>query len=254
MEAVSRKPLQGIGNILRFNWHFYAAVIVALAVLHLIKWFLPPVLHPFIGIVALLIILTTVASLFASVYVYDLSGLYDLNWLKLSVKPGAPMANIHAGFDETSALLAQKYPQATLTVFDFYDPKKHTEVSIKRARKVYPPYPGTRAISTINVPLPSQSVDAVFCILSAHEIREDGERSFFFAQLREALKSDGRIVVVEHLRDLPNFLAYSIGAFHFHSGATWRQTFSSAGLCIERQQKLTPFITVYTLQKNGNPS
>lgn len=254
MEDVNRKPFQGIGNILRFNWHFYAWVLVVLVILHFVKRFGTPAIHPALGLAEGLILLTTVVSLAVSTYVYDLSGLYRLDWLAIDVKGGDRLVNVHAGFDETSFLLAKKYPQALLGVLDFYNPKKHTEVSIRRARKAYPAYPGTTAVSTTAVPLPAQSVDVVFCILSAHEIRDNKERSVFFQQWERALNDDGRIVVVEHLRDGPNFLAYSIGAFHFHSAAVWKQTFSSAGLHIERQQKLTPLITVYYLQKNGNSS
>lgn len=254
MEAVSRKSFQGIGNILRFNRHFYAWVVVALAVLWLLKGFEAPVLHSFVVVAGWLLFFTTLNSLLVSFYVYDLSGLYNLDWLNLDINPGAQLVNIHAGFDETSSLLMQKYPQASLTVFDFYDPEKHTEASIKRARKAYPAYPGTKATSTASLPQTANSVDVIFCILSAHEIRAHEERAVFFQQLRYALKEDGRIVVVEHLRDAANFLAYSVGAFHFHSAATWQQTFSSAGLVANSQQKLTPFITVYYLQKNGTAS
>lgn len=254
MEALSRKPFQGTGNILRFNWHFYAGVMVALTVLYAVKRFGPAALHPFTGIAGVLMILTTVSSLLVSFYVYDLSGLYNLEWLKLAVKPGAEIVTIHAGFDETSRLFAKKYPQAALKVFDFYDAEKHTEISIKRARKAYPAYPGTKAISTAALPLPAQSVDVIVCLLSAHEIGDGKERSLFFGRLCNALKDGGRIVVAEHLRDAANFLAYSIGAFHFHPAAAWKQTFSSAGLFVEREQKLTPFVTVYYLQKNGSAS
>lgn len=250
MEALNRKPFQGIGNILRFNWHYYAAVFVALVLMHLVKSFTSPSLHPFIGLTGLLLILATFVSLAVSFYIYDLSGLYNLRWLNIEVKTGAQLLNVHAGFDETSALLAAKYPRASLTVFDSYDPQKHTELSIKRAKKAYPAYANTQVVSTSSMPLRENAIDVVFCVLSAHEIRDSEERTFFFQQLYKALKKDGKIIVVEHLRDWLNFLAYAIGAFHFHSATKWKKTFSSAGLVIEREQKLTPFIRAYYLQKN----
>lgn len=254
MEAVNRKPFQGIGNILRFNWHFYALVIGLFALLQVIKWLAPSPFHPYIVVAGTVLLLTTVISLVVSYAVYDASDLYNLGWLDTAIKPCGQMVNIHAGFDETSALLAHKYPEARWRVFDFYNPQKHTEVSIKRARQACPPYPGTEGVSTEDLPLTEQSVSVVFCILSAHEIRDARERSLFFRQLQKSVKEDGRIVVVEHLRDLPNFLAYSIGAFHFHPARRWEKTFSAAELFVGRRQKLTPFVTVYYLQKNGNPS
>ena len=52
------------------------------------------------------------------------------------VQHTANITNINAGFDETSYILDDKFPNATIKAFDFYDAEKHTEASIKRARKV----------------------------------------------------------------------------------------------------------------------
>jgi hypothetical protein len=65
--------------------------------------------------------------------------------------------------------------------------------------------------------LQAETIDQIFVLLSAHEIRDRQERAIFFSRLKESLKSEGSIVVLEHLRDLPNFIAYTIGFFHFFS-------------------------------------
>jgi SAM-dependent methyltransferase len=247
METVNRKPLQGAMNIIRFNWHFYLVAAGATAILLYTAKFLTPLLQLLIMIIALCIIMTLLTSLAVSYYIYDRSPLYSLDWLPAVTPPHLHIVNIHAGFDETSALLAQKFPGTVLTVLDFYDPQLHTEVSIRRARKAYPAYPGTQTISTANVPLAPQSVDHIYLILAAHEIRSDTERAQFFRQLRNALRTGGRITVVEHLRDINNLLAYNIGAFHFLSRRTWLNTFAQAGLQVDNEFSLTPFIAIYTL-------
>src|SRR5439155_13733602 len=117
-----------------------------------------------------------------------------------------------------------------MIVFDFYDPAKHTEASIRRARKAFPPFPGTLSISTGHIPLENCSAGKIFAILSAHEIRNAEERNAFFCELNRMLSASGRIVVVEHLRDSANYLAYNIGAFHFHSRSAWQSTFQAARL------------------------
>ncbi len=94
----------------------------------------------------------------------------------LNIGTGKQLVNINAGFDETSLLLKEKYPDSDLIVFDFYDPVKHTEISIERARKAYPQFPGTTKISTNNIPLKDNSADYIFLLLAAHEIRNDEER------------------------------------------------------------------------------
>ncbi len=250
METVRRTAFQGVINIVRFNWHFYVLALSLVAGLLCAAFFLPfPLSWIFFGFV-LAIISGTFISLFVSWYVYDHSRLYELNFLKpLQISSSQTLVNVNAGFDETSGILHSKYPDASLAVFDFYDPKKHTEVSIERARKTYPPYPGTKTISTKAIPLRENSADVIFLILAAHEIRNHNERVGFFRQLKNALKEDGKIVVVEHQRDLQNFFAYTIGFFHFFSNAIWKRTFKDSGLNIVSETKHTPFLSIFILQK-----
>jgi SAM-dependent methyltransferase len=252
MERITRKPFQGITNIVRFNWHYYVIAFTVIIFLLFARNYLAPAFRVVALVVLLLAIISIIISLFVSWYIYDHSDLYSLQWLNnLSIGSGKQLVNINAGFDETSALLMQKYPGTHLVVFDFYDPVKHTEISIERARKAYPPYPGTKTISTGNIPLEVNSIDYIFLVLAAHEIRKDEERIEFFRQLGMALKTGGKIIVTEHQRDLNNFIAYNIGFLHFFSPATWKHTFSRAGLSIETWFKLTPFITTFVLEKNG---
>jgi len=244
-----RKPGQGVANIIRFNWHFYAVAGAALATGGVALGALPAAVQPFalglLGLVALVII----ASLVVSFYVYDVSDLYALHWL--TGLEQARILNINAGFDETSGILQHKFPNCQLTIADFYNPQTHTEVSIQRARRAYPPVPGTVAIGTYQLPFADSAFDAVVAILSAHEIRDDHERAAFFRELRRVTSPTGRIFVTEHLRDWNNFMAYTVGFFHFHSRATWLRTFEQAGLVVVQATKTTPFITTFIL-KNGN--
>lgn len=231
--------VKGVMNIIRFNWHFYVIAMICIAGLILLH-------QPFIiG----LIVLSITVSLGVSWYVYDYSDLYTLNWL--DIPSPAEVVNINAGFDETSVLLSAKYPTAKLTVFDFYDPVKHTAVSIERARKAYAAYPGTITITTASIPLPSASADVIVLMLAAHEIRDRVERGIFFTQLKGCLRDKGQIIVLEHLRDMPNFIAYNIGFFHFFSKQTWMHTFNVAGLVVVKETKLTPFLSAFILQRNG---
>ena len=92
----------------------------------------------------------------------------------------------------------------------------------------------------------------VFVILAAHEIREEQERIQFFKELRRIVKSKGSIYITEHLRDIPNFLAYNIGFFHFYTRSTWLKTFQKAALNVEKEIKITPFISTFILSKNGS--
>jgi ubiquinone/menaquinone biosynthesis C-methylase UbiE len=253
MGKVNRKPIQGVWNIIRFNWQFYALAVGLIIVLYIGTRYLGPSIEEFFLPLSLIIFGPMFISLVASAYVYDFSGLYKLRWLDgLGIRPGGSMININAGFDETSILLKEKFPQAELAVLDFYDPLKHTEVSIKRARKAYPPYPETQQVTTGKLPFADNSGNTIFIIFSAHEIRDEAERTVFFQELYRILKPGGKLIITEHLRDFPNFLAYNIGFFHFHARATWRTTFNKAALTLVREKKITPFVSTFLLEKNGN--
>lgn len=244
-----RKPFQGVWNIIRFNWHFYV-LSLSLAIALWAFSLASTSIHLYFTLVpAITILLVTLISLLVSTYVYDISNLYSLKWLdKLNLDKPDSLVNVNAGFDETSVLLEKKYPDVELSVLDFYNPTEHTELSIKRARKAYPPYPNTLSITTNKIPLEDNSIAIVFVVLSAHEIRNHYERAIFFKELRRILKTDGKIVVTEHLRDIPNFLAYTIGFLHFHSRKTWLQTFEDANLKVSKELKITPFLTTFVLQ------
>lgn len=250
--AAIRKPLQGVYNILRFNWHFYLlSVALSLGILFLAGYYNSTSIQYYLHLIAFATIGITVISLLVSCYIYDLSGLYQLNWLPLQ-NGHRPIVNIHAGFDETSTLVSQRYMGRELIVLDFYDPEKHTEISIKRARKANPPFPGTRPINTTTVPLADGSADHILIIFAAHEIRNEQERIAFFRELRRILTPTGQIIVTEHLRDPINFLAYTVGFFHFYSKASWHKTFRMAGLSVHQELKITPFISTFILTKHGN--
>ena len=216
--APLRTPLQGVWNVVRFNWHFYLAAggaALALAGLGLAG---PVAGRPYAGLLLALVLLPMLVSLIITAYIYDFSGLYQFQWLVEKVPAPTTMLTVSAGFDEISAPLAHQYPEASLLAADFYDAGRHTEVSIQRARRAYPPYPGTRVVDTrAALPLPADSIDLAVAFLATHEIRDADERAAFFRELARVLVPTGTVVVTEHLRDPANFLAYTIGFLHFHS-------------------------------------
>jgi len=244
-----RKPFQGVFNIIRFNWHFYVLAGIGIILLLLFgSLFLSIQKLAFLGVLVILWI--TVISLVVSYYIYDFSDLYQLKWL--DNMDGKEVLNINAGFDETSQIIQKQFKTVTLTICDFYDPDKHTEVSIKRAREVHPPQPNTIGIETEQLPFKMQTFDKTLVIFAAHEIRNKTERTQFFKELNRVTKSNGQIVLTEHLRDWKNGLVYSFGCLHFYSKRTWKKTFNDANLVIKQEIKTTPFITTFILENNGN--
>lgn len=244
---IKRRKFQGVLNILSFNRHFYVIGLSVLALIiasHVVfKW----------NDILFWIIMTSFTygftmPLIVSAYVYDFSGYYHFGWLKkyfTNTDDSLQILNINAGFDETSFSIQHHFPNATINVFDFYNPKQHTEPAIVRARKVSMVFPNTQAITTNHIPLPDKSIDVIFLLSAAHEIRAEEEKIQFLKECHRVCKPTGQVIMVEHLRDFPNFMAFSIGFTHFFSKSVWKKSFLSAGFTSFEETKFTPFMSIF---------
>jgi SAM-dependent methyltransferase len=237
-------------NILSFNWNFYlaAAVVFVVAGIGLVLSDSP--LFKFACSAALagsgyfLFVSLGVAHL-----IYDRSDVYRFGWLKRAL--GATRVEqaifCHSGLDEVSEELRAKLQPAVWHTLDHFDPVQMTEPSIRRARKLYPPAPGTLAAPFDRWPMESGRADVVFGLLAIHEFRSEQERTAWFEEARRSLKPGGRIVLAEHLRDLPNALAFGPGFLHFHSAAGWRRCWEAAGFKEVDGFPVTPWIRFFIL-------
>ena len=244
---IKRRKFQGVLNILSFNRHFYYFGLAALLIIIFLK-----VYYSFSDILFWSLIAAfmygLIMPLIVSAYVYDFSGYYSLNWLNqfnLEDNNNQQIINVNAGFDETSFIIENQFPKSKLDVLDFYDPESHTEAAIVRARKVSMVYPNTSQISTDHIPLMDNSVDLIFMLSAVHEIRSNAEKVLFLQECRRICKPEGKVIMVEHLRDLPNFLAFSVGFTHFFSKKTWRKSFEKAGFNSFKEHKFTPFMSIF---------
>jgi SAM-dependent methyltransferase len=242
-----RRKFQGALNILSFNRHFYVFGLAALAILFasrlLIEW---P--HTVFWLIIAAFLYGLLMPLIVSAYVYDFSGFYQFGWLKNNIRDDEEVkliVNINAGFDETSFIIKNKFPRSDLKVFDFYNAKKHTEPAIKRARKVTLVYPNTQQIASNLIPVKDNTVDIIFLLSAVHEIRSMEEKVQFLKECYRLCKPDGKVIMVEHLRDFPNFLAFSAGFTHFFSRSVWKNAFERAGFTSFRESKFTPFMSVF---------
>lgn len=242
-----RGPVQGVANIVRFNGPAYlAAAATTLAGLSVARnRKVPPALRALAGAAAAGAAGQALASLAASHWIYDRSGLYDLSWLR-PLWPDDPrcIVNLHAGFDETSARLRAIYPRAKLRVLDFFDPERNPEPSIARARAAYPPNPEAVQVGAGDWPLEDGAADAVLVFLAAHEMRRPADRKELFAELRRITSPEGRIVLVEHLRNAANLAAFGPGFLHFLPRRVWTEE-TRPYLMPVREMPLTPFLRVF---------
>jgi SAM-dependent methyltransferase len=251
----------GVWRIFLYNWHFYAAALVLdlIAAVFLVQFSPPAAVCFAVTLGAAISSFWALSSLLVSHYIYDCSRLYQWNWLAAVMKRNpVSWANIHAGLDQTSEALIRLFPAAQRRILDVYVPSEMSEPSIARARlhaetAAVPEKADPRAL-----PLKNCECDTIFLLFVAHELRRQEARLQFFREVGRALKPGGCVVLVEHLRDWKNFLAYGPGALHFYSRRQWLAVGSRAGFKVANELRITPFVGCFVLAKTPavkpNPS
>ena len=242
--------------VISFNRHFFGIAIVScfigislmLILENAVVWWL-------LAVGVALAIWFMAASIVASYFVYDASDLYKLQWWPARAFPEPPANGVlvHAGFDPASAAIRRRYPVMELRVFDFFDAQTTTEASIQRAHELVSPSASQEAIPFDSWPVPDRSQDAVFALSAVHELRAAEQRTALFAEAKRVLTPNGRIVVIEQLRDAANFACFGFAAFHFLSRNTWLRSFRSADLTVVDEFRISPFMTAFVVAPLTEP-
>ena len=229
---------KGVGQVLHFNWPAYAgaAGIVALALVA------PRPLRRPLAAAAITVGWFAAASLVVTNLVYDRSEFSEWEWPRSLLKrTPRRVAALHAGLDNVSTNLGRLWPDAEIQVVDFYDPLTMTEPAIARARA------GRRHGDRLDELKPG--TDAAVIVLAAHELRTGPDRAKFFKTVASRLAPDGRILLLEHLRDVPNAIAYGPGAWHFLPRDAYRTAFAEARLTLVQERAITPFLRLFVLAR-----
>jgi SAM-dependent methyltransferase len=230
----------GVGQVLRYNWPAYAGA-AGLAVLALVA---PRRLRRPLTAAAVIGAWFAAASLVVTNLVYDRSEFAGWEWpRRLFVRKPRRVAVLHAGLDNVSAHLRRLWPDAEIQVVDFYNAATMTEPAIARARQE------RRHGDDLDDLRPS--LDAAFVVLAAHELRSEPDRAAFFRRVADQLAPSGRLVLVEHLRDLPNALVYGPGAWHFLPRQAYLTAFADAGLSLLQERAMTPFLRLFLLKRSA---
>ncbi|MCU0633416.1 MAG: hypothetical protein MUE41_00980 [Gemmatimonadaceae bacterium] len=247
-----RGRFDGVGNIVRFNWPmFVSTALVAVAALVAAAVTTSSIWRVAFVLLAAGLAIGTAVSLVVSHVVYDRSDLYRFAWLGRAVGAATPRDAVfcQTGFDECSDRLRAWSRETRWVLLDHFDPVRMTEPSIRRARAWCPPAPGTLTAPFDRWPVHDQAADLVIGMLAIHELRACDERTAWFLEAHRTTRAQGRVIVVEHVRDLANALAFGPGALHFHSVATWRRSWERAGLRLRQELPVTPWVRAFVLER-----
>lgn len=250
MSIGEQSRFSGMLRVVQFNAPLYLAAAVTVAILFFL------IMQPHFGlnlkvillVIALAIVLQTLASLVASHWIYDLSPLKTWEFLrKIGDDNKRQIVNVHSGYDETSGALRKQFSVSNIATIDLFPALGRREPSIVKARELYPPLTPSVCTSIDNWPIADSSVDLILIAFAAHELRDAAKRELLFAQASKVLNEHGRIVLVEHVRDLANFIAFGPGFMHFLPLSEWIRCAKVSNLKIDKQYRITPLIAVLEL-------
>jgi SAM-dependent methyltransferase len=240
----------GAARIFLYNWPIYVGTWLGSALVVLVAATVSQLALYAAMAAGGLAVLWSVASLAVSYHVYDRSPLALGTWLPSLLRDRCDAwATIHAGLDQEIEL-DSILPGVCAARLDVFDPRLMTAPSIRRARVRTPASRPATACSPTALALADGTCDVVVVAFTAHEIRDRGARERFFDEVGRGLRAGGRMLLVEHVRDVPNFLAFGPGFLHFLPRAEWRRLGSRAGWALRDERRITPWVMALTLEKS----
>jgi ubiquinone/menaquinone biosynthesis C-methylase UbiE len=152
--------------------------------------------------------------------------------------------------------LLSRLKQGHYFLIDVYDAKKMTDPALRWAREMAPPLEAERRIyrrtaSPEALPIPHNWADVVYCSFSLHELQNNEDRQKIFAEFARILKPNGKLLLAEHGRDLPNFIAFGLGVLSFFSPGTWAKHIKEAGLTIQHHERWRGLVHLWVAERKA---
>lgn len=213
-----------------------AAVVASVAIVAL-----PHIARIALGIAGLGALVLTSGAVVATWRVFGPDASRRWDWIQSTASDSRRWLNLTTGFDDSTGRLRTTTPGAG-TAIDVFDATRSSAAALRRARASFPPSGPSVQIADLAITIEPASVDIVFLLMSAHETHGH-DRTALFAAAHHGLVAGGRVVVVEHLRDLANILAFGPGAWHFSRRGDWIETAAGAGLELLDERRLDPWVT-----------
>lgn len=247
-EPPARTPFAGVRMILRYNWPLYVAGLATASggATLAARPAAPGPLRAGGAAAGAVAGWLSVASLVASWWIYDRSELYRWDWLRQAARAPRRVLVVHAGLDEASAPVRATWPDAEVSALDVHGGLGRTTAPLRLARRHQPGAATAGQLAPAN--------DLVVAFLAAHELRSPDDRVQLLRTLHDHLAVGGRLVLVEHVRDVTNALAFGPAIGHFYPVAEWRRVIQRGGLQLVAERRITPFVVVLTAERVEEPT
>jgi SAM-dependent methyltransferase len=229
----------GVGRVICFNWPKYVGALITLTVLGIAQTLANGLLR--LGLVVLLLGLTygIFASLVATWWAYDYRACEVYQAIATGHRAGGSWLLVHAGLDESYGRLTEQIgePAAIVDV----GPPGTTSRSLKRAHALV----GRTGVPISKVSdFKSASIDTVVVLFGIHELRDPQQAVALLTEMRRITRPSGSILIIEHLRDVPNFSVYGPAILHFGSASQWKKAILSSSLRLRSLHRVAGLISI----------
>jgi hypothetical protein len=235
----------GLGRVVAFNWPKYVVALLFLFVSLVFAASSKGLLLVSLVVGSAAVVYGVFASLLATWWVYDHKAADLYQTVASEYQPGAPWILVHAGLDESQGRLDALIGPAA-SRFDVGPTADHSP-SLRRAHRLVGRdgelWNGSLALQT-------GSVGFAVVLFGIHELSVAAAETLL-GELQRVVAVGGTVVIVEHLRDVPNALVFGPAALHFASGHRWKTGIDAAGLVGTRSQRIAGFVTVFCAESVG---
>ncbi len=193
-----------------------------------------------LALAALLILLYFFgASLWAAYWQHDARD-YDLLFDVAGLRPEDRSVHLTLGQRHRALGLARRLTSGHLAVVDVYNPQLVANSAVARARRQAPPPVTDPRLSWQEagldlLPFPNNSVRAVTLAYVVAEFWQLGDRQRLLTEIHRILRPEGRLVMIERVRNRAQWLSLGPAAWRLRPARYWRQLLAEAGFELQRE-------------------